>query len=97
MSCQSREPSAGNDGVVVQEDEDLAGGGSQALIVSRPEPGVVVVQDHLDVRNRSGEPLELLDRAVGRRIVDHDQLVVRVVRVLEHDWPDTFAKRPRLS
>ena len=80
--------------VVVEETQELTAGHGRRLGVGVGEGGVLLVADHPQ-RERHLEPLEDLDRTIGRAVVDDDDLDVLVLLLRASDGGKTLLQEQK--
>jgi hypothetical protein len=69
-------PPGRDNGVVVEQHQNLPAGKREALIVGRREAAVLVVEDDPDLRMIGDKLAEVRARLVDGRVVNNDDLVV---------------------
>ena len=84
VSDQPGEPAGRHDGVVVQQDEDVAGRRGESLVVRLGEAEVFGVEEWADLRVLLGERAQVGGRGVRRAVVHGEDLEVCVVGVCQH-------------
>src|SRR6185436_18927934 len=83
MAQKRGRPASRHDGVVVEEDQGLAPGCGEAGVGSRRVAAVVGKENRADPRVARRGSFQQLARAVGRAVVDGEDLEVRPLRAGE--------------